>query len=230
MQLLEKFFNQNIVDESTTHNILKDIITPELIHKISDFADKYEITINCSDIGDDVVIIKKATPFSRYRDLVGKSGKHEVKSNKIILVEPHITQRLFLHEYVHKKSLNENNYGIIKTNEYWALNEVITEKITCEILCIPPREQINHPYFSAFPAIEMLKKAIPWKIIVQSYFHNKTIIYEDFFKEDITPFLDTTADLLMCNICTNIENEKIKLYYDLSKSKLQDIINKHYNL
>lgn len=76
-----------------------------------------------------------------------------------------LTQRLFLHEYIHKKSAKHRLFrqdliGISYNKHYSLLDEAITEKIICEILNIDKNEQFYHRYASMFIAIDELTNLI----------------------------------------------------------------------
>lgn len=153
------------------------IITNELIDKTNDFFKKYDISKNCDNINEGIQIITDSLCNTQYPDLQNKAGKFDIETKKIVLRDSKVTQRLFLHEYVHKKSVKhrlfrEDYLGIESNSNFRNLNEAITEKITCEILDLPETEQALHPYFSMFIAIDELTKLIPWHKIVQSYFSN----------------------------------------------------------
>lgn len=154
-------------------NTWDKIITNELIDKTNNFFKKNNISKNCDDINEGIQIITKNQCFGQNEDLQDKAGKFDIETGKIVLRDSKVTQRLFLHEYIHKKSVKhrlfrEDYLGIEYNSKFRNLNEAITEKITCEILDLPKKEQALHPYSSMFIAIDELTKLIPWHKIVQS--------------------------------------------------------------
>lgn len=79
------------------------IITNKLIDKTNDFFKKYDISKNCDDINEGIQIITKNQCFGQNEDLQDKAGKFDIETGKIVLRDSKVTQRLFLHEYIHKK-------------------------------------------------------------------------------------------------------------------------------
>ena len=179
---------------------MNEIITDELINKINEFFKKYNISNDCNDINKGIQIISKNQCFGPNEDLLNKAGKFDIETKKIVLRYSKVTQRLFLHEYIHKKSLKcklfgEDYLGIYCNSKFRNLNEAITEKITCEILNLPEKEQAIHPYSSMFIAINELTKLIPWTRIIQSYFSNDIKIYKTVLGKDLFPFLNAVDTL-----------------------------------
>lgn len=179
------------------------IITNKLIDKTNDFFKKYDISKNCDDINEGIQIITKNQCFGQNEDLQDKAGKFDIETGKIVLRDSKVTQRLFLHEYIHKKSVKHRLFrkdylGIEYNSKFRNLNEAITEKITCEILDLSKKEQALHPYSSMFIAIDELTKLIPWHKIVQSYFSNDIKIYKKALGKDLVPFLNA-IDILSDN-------------------------------
>ena len=111
------------------------IITNKLIDKTNDFFKKYDISKNCDNINEGIQIITDSLCNTQYPDLQNKAGKFDIETKKIVLRDSKVTQRLFLHEYVHKKSVKhrlfrEDYLGIESNSSFRNLNEAITEKIT----------------------------------------------------------------------------------------------------
>lgn len=191
------------------------IITNKLIDKTNDFFKKYDISKNCDNINEGIQIITDSLCNTQYPDLQNKAGKFDIETKKIVLRDSKVTQRLFLHEYVHKKSVKhrlcrKDYLGIESNSNFRNLNEAITEKITCEILDLPETEQALHPYSSMFIAIDELTKLIPWHKIVQSYFSNDIKIYKKTLGKDLIPFLND-VDTLLKNYPALYPNDKNKL-------------------
>ncbi|MBQ9232493.1 MAG: hypothetical protein IJ167_00465 [Lachnospiraceae bacterium] len=174
--------------------MLESIITEELISNINGFFNKYHINKSCDDIWNDIIVISKSQ-LKQYDFLEGMSGKYDIQAKKIILIDTKLTQRLFLHEYIHKKSVKRRLFrkdllGICYNKHLCFFNEAITEKITCEILSIPYEEQILHPYSSMFIAIDKLMELIEWNTIVNAYFTNDITIFKNVFsKRDFRSYL-----------------------------------------
>ena len=208
------------------------IITSELIDKINDFFLKYNISKDCDDIRENIKIITEAQCVGRYKDLRDKGGKYDSKTKEIILINSKITQRLFLHEYIHKKSakhrfLRPDLLGISYNENFKKLNEAITEKITCEILNIAKIDQMLHPYFSMFVAIEELEKLISWDKIVQSYFFNDIKIYKQALGKDLKRFLDDVVKLYENYPLLYPKGSIKKTYYQYMHDDIVYIISNH---
>lgn len=84
--------------------MMDKIITSELIDKINDFFKKYNISKDCDDINDDIEIITIDQCIHKNKDLQNIPGKYDKRTQKIVIIDSKLTQRLFLHEYIHKKS------------------------------------------------------------------------------------------------------------------------------
>jgi hypothetical protein len=183
---------------------LDDIITQELIDKINAFFEKYGIDKDCSDIREKIVIITEADCVGEYADMVRYAGKYDPKTRELILVQEKIIQRVFVHEYMHKKSakhrlLRKDLLGVKYNKHFSHLDEAITEKITCEILNIPDDEQLWHPYASVFIGIDELCNLISWENIVLSYFNNDKKIYYKALEKDTNIYLDLLSQLYYYN-------------------------------
>ena len=89
---------------SMTDNFMNTIITQDLIDKVDNFFTKYKIDKNCDDIRDNIVIISETQCLGKYKDMKRMAGKYDPKTRKLVLIESKITERVFIHEYIHKKS------------------------------------------------------------------------------------------------------------------------------
>lgn len=113
----------NNLDNSEFKCLIDSIITQDLIDKINGFFCQYNINKDCTDIADNIEIITETQCIGKYKDMVGEAGKYDTKTRKIILIDSKLTQRLFLHEYIHKKSakhrfLRKDLLGISYNNSH----------------------------------------------------------------------------------------------------------------
>lgn len=212
--------------------MLNNIITTELIEKINNFFKNYNIQKDCNDINENIEIIAVNQCIHRNKDLKNKAGKYDRKTHTIVLVDVKLTQRLFLHEYIHKKSakhrlLRQDLIGISYNWYYSLFDEAITEKITCEILDIPKKEKMLHPYSSMFIAIEELEKIISWDNIIQSYFTHNISIYKNALGSDMNRFLYDLALLKELYPLLDPQNITKKIQYRYIYLDIVNIISNH---
>ncbi len=202
--------------------MLNSIIKEELITKINSFFERYDINKDCADIYDNIIIVSESK-CNQYKDLNGNSGMYDPKTRNIIIIDTKLTQRLFLHEYIHKKSAKHRLFrrdllGIDCGKNLSVLDEAITEKITCEILSLSEKEQMQNGYASVFKAVDKLTELIPWEDIVQAYLmNNPKVFVKALGKKDLQAFLlcklliitlennrDDGGDLL--RLCLEVDN------------------------
>ena len=212
--------------------MMDKIITSELIDKINDFFKKYNISKDCDDINDDIEIITIDQCIHKNKDLQNIPGKYDKRTRKIVIIDSKLTQRLFLHEYIHKKSvkhrlLKKDLIGVCYNECYSFFDEAITEKITCEILNIPQEEQMLHPYFSMFIAIEELEKLISWDKIIQSYFTHDISIYKNALGKDLKQFLNDVALLKELYPISDPKDITKKTQYQYIYLDIVNIISNH---
>jgi hypothetical protein len=121
----------------------------------------------------------------------GKNGKYSASTRFITIKESKLTPRLFVHEYMHKKSakhrfLRSDLLGIRVNHFFVQLDEAITEKITCEVLGITDaKTQSTSLYYPLFKGLDELFKLIPWEKIVFAYFNNDPTIFQETFQDDL---------------------------------------------
>lgn len=169
---------------------LSNVITKDVIDKIDCFFIKYGIKKDCCDINENIQVISEEDCVGKYSDMANYAGKYDRLSGNIILVGSKIETRLFIHEYMHKKSakkrfLRPSLLGVDYNKHMHYLNEAITEKITCEILAIPEDEEYRNRYSCMFIGLKELCTVIEWKTIVQAYFNNDYGIFRAIFGHDL---------------------------------------------